>query len=345
MSKKYVKFPQIFIKIFEKLNSPEIFKVAEVCKHWYNITQHAAIVRKTIVKLDLDAFYLLSKSTDRANFKFNSEDIDFFLKTSRKFQFRLEISERMPEKYLQFTQKFSDNIIDLRLVGINLPALDDLYIKNMKNLINLDLDDCNIPSSLANFISNIVNLKSLRTLALDACSFEIPSILPDDLYLNVTSLKLHCFVNESNVHSLLLFTPKLKTLSVVFSDSNSEEIVLKYLKNTKLTKSLTELYLRRYNENNDVRDVFQLNHLNLKKFTWKSNAQITPVAELETFLSSQMNLTSLLLSNVVINDKLIQIVFKKLLNLRELKLHNLLGFVSFVLLFFIKLKIINYIHF
>lgn len=86
------------------------------------------------------------------------------------------------------------------------------------------------------------------------------------------------------------------------------EELFKYLNNPKLTKSLKVLHF-------SGMDCFNLQKLCL------------------TFLSSQMNLTLLHLKYIIVKDNLLQVIFKKLLSLRELNLESLLECVSLFLFY------------
>lgn len=258
-----------------------------------------------------------------SNFKFNYESIDFFLKSSRKFQFKVIISKTsLPDNSFQFFHKFSENIADLILHSIYLPSVEYLNVKSLKSLRNLELQFCKI-QSLEIFVSNIANLKSLKNLEMCQCSFEITSILPDDLQMNITSMKLES--KNPKVLSLLSAAPNLQTLSVNHLDcSDSRKTFLKYLKNNKLTKSLTALKLG--DKIVHIND-FQMNHLKLKAFS----CYVLYTAQLETYLSSQVNLTYLRLDNIeILNDQLLQTIFRHLLNLQTLELKCSLICVSFI---------------
>lgn len=241
------------IKIFEKLQSPEIFKVAEVCTNWFNISQHKAIINTAILNIT------------------QSEAVDFFLETTRKFKFSLKFKHSLPEKFHQFSSKFTENIIEVCFIKIRL-------------------------SNYYDFIGNLTNLKNMRSLKIINCSFEGDrcSTSPEELSLNLTTLLLTITSTTSmkdyQVQHLLSIIPNLKSLSCNLSeDFYLEKAIVGYVKNPKLTKSLKEIYFISF-KSSALCDIFHTNHLNLTKFFWKTFNAIDNVSQLETFLVQQKEL-------------------------------------------------------
>lgn len=122
--------------IFEQLQSPEIFKISEVCKSWFSIAQHPAVVKKTIVTL-------------------NDVSNEFFLNCNRKFSFNLILVRHninscdLPQKYFQFKEKWGQNITEINLVDLYLPSVEMFcnFIKDLKNLRKLKFNDCRFKDS------------------------------------------------------------------------------------------------------------------------------------------------------------------------------------------------------
>lgn len=256
---------QILIKIFEQLESPEIFKVSEVCKNWLNIAQHPTIVSKTIVRL-------------------HSLENNRFLKSWRKFNFKLSIDTHLPDKYFEFKKKFFENIIEIEFDRIYLPSLD----------------------ILRQYLENLTNLKSLSFID---CRFQNLTTSPDVLIsLNVTSLLFKgSFLKAIVVDYILSITPNLKILTANLFEADYIKTIVRYGKNPELTKSLRELSI--YNgTRTDFCDLFQSKHLNLHKFVWNSQLCRRPnenLQSLDIFLTNQSNLKEL---NLNVNPSATQLL-------------------------------------
>lgn len=236
-------------KIFEHLESPDIFKVSEVCKYWLDIAQHPKFVNKTIVKL-------------------HSLENNRFLKSWRKFNFKLNLNMHLPDSYFEFKEKFSDYIIEIEFDDIFLRCLDTLrqYLENLNNLKSLKLNDC-----------RIYNLKTVPDVSIS---------------LNVKSVFFSgSFLSAIVVDYILSITPNLEVLTAIFERHSSNSKIVRYLKNVELTKSLRELNVFE-GKPFIFNDIFQSKHLNLQKFIWDSSFS-TSFEEsqcLQTFLKRQTNL-------------------------------------------------------
>lgn len=241
------------IKIFEKLETPEILTVSEVCQYWLEITQNQAVVNKAIVNVT------------------ESETIDFLLETTRKFKFNLKFTKSLPENFHQFSSKFSENIVEVGLVKIKLLNFYDFIanLTNLKNMRKLKLINCSFDG--------------------DGCSSS-PENLCLNLTTLLLTITSNCSMKEYEVRHLLSIIPNLKSLSCNLSeDYNLEKSVVDYLKNQKLTKSLKEIYFISF-KSTVLGEIFQTNHLNLNKFFWKTFNTVNCVTDLETFLINQKNL-------------------------------------------------------
>lgn len=236
-------------KIFEQLESPDIFKVSEVCKYWLEASQHPKLVNKTIVKL-----YSLENNR--------------FLKSWRKFNFKLKLDTHMAENFFKFNEKFSENITEIEFFCIFLPCLDSLrqYLEKLNNLKSLIFHDCRF--------------------------FNLSTVPDVQISLNVTSLVLRgLYLTDILVDYIFSITTNLEVLTACFGNGSFNSSIVKYLKNPELTKSLNEL---------NVFDgqlivlykIFKLEHLNLQKFVWHSYSKTTSehIQVLQTFLTRQKNL-------------------------------------------------------
>lgn len=204
-----------------------------------------------------------------------SDAVDCFLQSFRKFKFSLKFQTNLPVNYFQFTYKFSEFIHELRFFDICL-------------------------SSYYNFIVNVTNLKNLRYLDINLCSFndEVCSKFPTDLSLNLNSLRLMISFDDDNkiikgseTDFILSIIPNLEILTCNFGgDYGFQRAIINYLKNPELTKSLKELHFTSFGNDNLLSSVFRINHLSLEKFFWLCFREIDFVSDVEDFLSSQKNL-------------------------------------------------------
>lgn len=213
----------------------------------------------------------------------------FFLQSSRKFCFKLEIDGIILQSYNQFAKKFFENIVEIRLTGW-FPSFSDI-------------------------ITSFKYLKHLRKLEIDSC-FETYKNLPDNLTLSVTELILgdpgsysfiHLPKRSMKVHcSILSFTPSLKELTVYCSSDTClyyfsyhyEKEILKQLKNPNLIKKLKVL---KWNvclphpfttpSDDYVGDVLEIENLNLEKLEYSSSLCTT--GKFVKFFNNQKNLKSL----------------------------------------------------
>lgn len=230
-----------------------------------------------------------------------SESVDLFLQTFRKFNFSLSFESSLPENFLTFTHKFSENIQDLSFKTIKL-------------------------SNFYDFIANLTNLTNLKNLEIINCSFEgegcSPS--PDDLCLNLNTLLLVSFesfdsIKGFEVDQLLSIIPRLQILSCILNDDPCyQRAIVKYLTNPKLTKFLKELHFISFDNADIISPVFKTNHLRLEKFFWTCFREINCVSDLELFLSNQTSLKvlDLMLNATPCSRNIVKICSK--LNLEQL---------------------------
>lgn len=250
------------INIFEKLQKPEIFRVAEVCHDWLSISKSSTIINRITVKI----------SDSNSN-----EAVDFFIEheITRKFNFSLKLFVNLPDKFLEFANKFSENIIDLELIDIKLFNYYD-------------------------FIAKLTKLTNLRNLKLDSCLFKHDDSLiiapADDLYFNLTTLDLTLVYSnyQMEVAHLLSIINILKIFKCSSFKMNVQRTIIDSLKKPKLTKSIKEISFYDF-DSTVLSPFFQIKNFNLEKFVLTCYGKIDCLSDLERFLLSQKNLKILAL--------------------------------------------------
>lgn len=219
--------------------------------------------------------------------KLHSLENNCFIKSWRKFNFKLSIDVHLPAKYFQFKQKFLENIVEIEF--------DDIYLPNLE-ILRQYLED----------LTNLVKLTFIN------CRFKDLTIYPDVITLNVTSLHFEGnFLTDITVSYILSLTPKLKVLSTnSINCYDYDKAITRYLKNPNLTTSLRDLTI--YNKNgysSFLCDILPAKHLNLEKINLNTPSRNLPhVEDLEMFLTQHTNLKVLnLLLSVPFLTQLIRI--------------------------------------
>lgn len=234
----------------------------------------------------------------------NFEEMDFWLQSSRKFQFSLHFyCAKFPENYKQFTEKFFENIIEIQLWnGASLSSFSDI-------------------------IASFMYLKNLQILVL-GCEFKTYEYLPDNLSLSIKDLFLSRggipknLMDISVFYSILSFTPNLEELTVYVNNYDEQREIVKQLKDPEVTKSIKMLMWYDRNKISTTHffcDFYDIKNLNLEKFTFSSeHFPIEKLEKLESFLSNQKKLNALHL--VLSNLKLLEIRIFSLKNLQSLSI-------------------------
>lgn len=240
-------------KIFEKLKSPDILRVAEVCRHWYNITQNQSVVNKTNMHLS------------------QSKALNCFIKSKRKLNFCLKINSKLPTKFDQFSDKFAANITEIMFVEIKFQNYYDFIanLTNLKQMTTLKIINCSFKGegcliSPKNLNLNITELFLMNNGKCGMKDWEISHLLS----ITINLIKFSCDVTEYN---------------------DSGKTICDYLINPELTKSLKELKIFGI-KSSLLCNFFRSKHLDLEMFYWKTYNIVRCVKDIETFLISQRNL-------------------------------------------------------
>lgn len=252
---------QILLKIFELLRPRDVLNAAVVCKHWLSITQCQTIVNKTIANVQ------------------NEQSLDFFLKSSRKFNFKVSYFNGLEAKFQKFKANNVDNIIEVQLCT------------------NRDSRQFDSFSDVITSLTDITNLKKLSIVSY----FRKYDKLPENLLLNLTELILKftpaqlvsgTILETLVYYSILSATPNLEKLTVVINGYNCQNVIIRQLKNVKNSQNLKYLKWKlnmNFNENREI-DFNQLENLNLEFFVLESRVQQINIDKLERFLNTQQNL-------------------------------------------------------
>lgn len=129
-------------------------------------------------------------------------------------------------------------------------------------------------------------------------------------------------LKEHGIRCLLSIIPSLESLSCIFFNSNST-LVVDYLKNQKLTKSLKKIFVIS-DDNSCLSEILQTNHLNLTKFFWKSrNCSKINESDIENFLIKQKNLK---VFNLNLKQKFLDFIVRICLKINVAKILKIMKF-------------------
>lgn len=268
------------LKIFENLDGNSILSASEVCKKWYEVTQYQTIIKRTPPAVI-----------------YHKEKLDWFVRSKRKINCYLEITDAF-NPMLRSMEPILSNINSLLFYFIEFP-------------------------SYMNFIRDMESLKNLKQLYLRGCTFINVDICRNKNFtVDITYLELACVSDSESipVNHLLSCIPKLNCLDFFLQHNDHEAIeqsVLNYLENIEQSKNLRMLDLTLQGGGNVLSNVFQLKHLNLTSFKYKSIKIVKNFKEMTKFILNQKNLIKLHLMDGDYCPKILKIC-KFLPNLKQL---------------------------
>lgn len=268
------------MKIFEYLDGNSILTASGVCKKWYEVTQYKTIIKKTPPAVI-----------------YQKEKLDWFVRSKRKINYYLEVTDAF-NPMLRSMEPILENIHSLLFYFIEFPT----YMS---------------------FIRDMASLKKLKQLYLRGCTFlDIDISWDEQITVDVTYLELACVSDSESVavHHLLSCIPNLNCLDFFLQHNDHELVeqsVLNYLENIELSKNLRMLDLTLQGGGNILSNVFELKHLDLTSFKYKSIKIVTNFKEMTKFILTQKNLIKLHLMDGDYCPKILKIC-KDLPNLKQL---------------------------